>query len=155
LYAPGLRLCGLDPARLATVRTVRDADGLWVLEQGLRCRDLAGALIEIESLTLAQSCRLQLAAEGSGTGFIFRTGDRGAGVSAAARRWRIAAVPGAPGPAAGVPGHPRWRLELLRCRGGRPAQWIVEGADDATGGFALAAALCDGPAEPDAVRRAG
>src|SRR3954451_24471322 len=35
LYAPGLRLAGLDPTRLVTVRAPRDEDALWVLEEAL------------------------------------------------------------------------------------------------------------------------
>jgi protein ImuA len=152
LYAPGLRLAGLDPMHLMTVRAVRDEDALWVLEEALRCRDLAGAVAEIESLGLAQSRRLQLAAEAGGIGYLLRApgaaNGEGLGASAAVTRWRIAALPSAAGPASGVLGPPRWRLELMRCRGGRPASWIVEGEDGAPGGFALAAAIRDGSAGP-------
>ncbi len=42
-------------------------------------------------------------------------------------------------------GRPRWRVELLRCRGGEPACWEVEVAD-ATGALSLADALADRPA---------
>jgi protein ImuA len=63
LYGPGLAQLGLDPARLVTVRAPRAEDALWVMEEALRCRDLAGAVAEIEGLSLAQSRRLQLAAE--------------------------------------------------------------------------------------------
>src|SRR5271170_2387393 len=50
-------------------------------------------------------------------------------------------------------GHPRWRIELLRCRGGTPAGWEVEVAD-ATGSLSLVATLADrpdGPFREDAV----
>ncbi|HEX6443420.1 MAG TPA: hypothetical protein VF007_14610 [Stellaceae bacterium] len=47
-------------------------------------------------------------------------------------------------------GTPRWRVELLRCRAGAPAQWIVEWGEvevaDATGHVSLSAALADRPA---------
>jgi protein ImuA len=158
LYGPGLAQLGLDPARLIRVRAHRAEDALWVLEEALRCRDLAGAVAEIEGMSLAQSRRLQLAAEAGGIGFLVRAPDRATGAelgaSAAVTRWRIAAVPSAPPPAPGILGAPRWRLELLRCRGGRPASFIVEGEeeDGATGGLALAAALRDGPAPPARAR---
>ncbi len=49
-------------------------------------------------------------------------------------------------------GHPRWRVELLRCRGGAPAGWEVEIREgkmaDATDIVSLAAALADRPAAP-------
>jgi protein ImuA len=44
-------------------------------------------------------------------------------------------------------GHPRWRVELLRCRGGAPACWEVEVAD-ATGSLSLVATLADRPDGP-------
>ena len=47
---------------------------------------------------------------------------------------------------------PRWRLDLLRCRGGEPASWIVE-ASDATGHLGVPADLADGPAAAPAERR--
>ena len=161
LYGPGLVQLGLDPARLVTVRSARAEDALWVMEEALRCRDLAGAVAEIEGLSLAQSRRLQLAAEAGGIGFLVRAPDRAGrgapelGASAAVTRWRVGALPGAPASAPGVLGPPRWKLELLRCRGGRPAKYIVEGTegeDGAMGGLALAAALRDGPARPARAR---
>jgi protein ImuA len=70
--------------------------------------------------------------------------------SAATSRWRVAAAPAPPaepaeqrwaeGPARLV-GPPRWRIELTRCRGGRPGDWLVEW--DETYRFRLAAALRD------------
>jgi protein ImuA len=49
-------------------------------------------------------------------------------------------------------GHPRWRVELLRCRGGAPAGWEVEIREgkmaDATDIVSLAATLADRPAAP-------
>jgi protein ImuA len=44
-------------------------------------------------------------------------------------------------------GPPRWRLDLLQCRGGGLGSWMVERSDE-TGDLALVATLCDGPAEP-------
>jgi hypothetical protein len=56
-------------------------------------------------------------------------------------------------------GRPRWRVALLRCRGGAPGIWDVEVAD-ATGHVSLPAELADRPAAParlraEPVRRAG
>jgi len=49
-------------------------------------------------------------------------------------------------------GRPRWRVELLRCRGGEPACWEVEIAD-ATGHLSLAATLADRPASSVAMEK--
>ena len=49
-------------------------------------------------------------------------------------------------------GHPHWRVELLRCRGGEPACWEVEIREgrmsDATDTVSLAATLADRSAAP-------
>ena len=50
---------------------------------------------------------------------------------------------------AGAPGLPRWRLALVRVRGGRPATCDVEWNRE-TGDFRMAAALADRPATPQA-----
>ena len=76
--------------------------------------------------------------------------------NAAVTRWRLTALPSPPPlPRAPLPlasdvpglGRARWRLALLRCRGGEPASWIVE-ACDATGHLALVAELPDRSAAP-------
>src|SRR5579871_216753 len=64
-------------------------------------------------------------------------------------------------------GHPRWRIELLRCRGGKPAAWEVDIREgkisDSTHPLPLAQALADRPAaapggdlaRPQPLRRSG
>jgi protein ImuA len=171
LYGPGLAAHGLDPARLVLVRASRDAEILWAMEEGLRAPGIAAVVGEVGTLTAVASRRLQLAAERSGiTAFLLRRWRDGAQAvrernlpNAAVTRWRIAALPSQPPPTpspasggglgwrSGV-GHPRWRVELLRCRGGEPAYWEVEEAD-ATGHVSLAAALADRPAAPVAAEK--
>jgi protein ImuA len=51
-------------------------------------------------------------------------------------------------------GTARWRVELFRCRGGDPANWMMEWNDE-TGNFSLAAEICDRPPVPSAARLAG
>jgi protein ImuA len=156
LYGPGLLAHGLDPARLVVVSAPRDEDKLWAVEEGLRAPGLAAVVGEIARLPLVAGRRLQLAAEHSGvTAFLLRRWHNGMEAaaererpSAAVTRWRIAALPAResndPRLRQSV-GSPRWRVELLRCRGGVPAEWIVEVAD-ATGHVRLSPALADRPA---------
>jgi protein ImuA len=154
---------------LIQVHAGGEADVLWAMEEGLRCARLAAVVGEIDTLERGPGRRLQLAAEAGGvTAFALRRGLRPArparaGPSAAVTRWRVEADamssgPGADGPGADRPGadrpgvsesgrspaRPRWRVELLRCRGAAPGQWCLEW-DDAAGGFAVAAALRDRP----------
>lgn len=130
LHAAGLAAYGLLPERLIAVRAERGTDALWALEEALRCGRLAAVLGEVGSLDLTASRRLQLAAEAGGvTGLLLRTGGGGrAGAastaSAAVTRWRVAPAPSVDDGEPGV-GAPCWRLDLLRCRGGRPGSWLV------------------------------
>jgi protein ImuA len=165
LYGPGLAAHGLDPGRVVLVRTRRDGEILWAMEEGLRVPGILAVVGEIGSLPAVASRRLQLAAERSGiTAFLLRRWRDGGQAAreralpnAAVTRWRITAVPAHP--IRGEPGigRPHWRVELLRCRGGEPASWELE-VPDATDHVSLPAALADRPAAPlapEQFRRAG
>lgn len=159
LYGPGLAAHGLDPARIVRVATRRDDDILWTLEEGLRAPNALGGIAavvgEVERLPIVAGRRLQLATERSGSpALLLRRWPTGAAAaaerarpSAAVTRWRVSALPSLP--AAGEPGigQPRWRVELLRCRGAEPAAWTMEIAD-ASGLMRLPAELADRPAAP-------
>jgi hypothetical protein len=160
LYGSGLAAHGLDPARLVIAAAPRDAEILWAIEEGLRMPGLAAVVGEVGRLPMVASRRLQLAAERSGVTALllrrWRNGDEAmaerARPSAAVTRWRVTALPSRD--IEGVPGigKPRWRIELLRCRGGVPALWEVEVAD-ASGHVSISAGLADRPAPP--FRRSG
>ena len=162
LFAPGLAGAGLHPDRVVYARAPRQrasgtggCDGvLLVMEEGLRHRGLAGVVAELSGpLSLTASRRLQLAAEAGGAmALVLRrpwTGEVPAGATAAVTRWRVGALPSAPAMphAPEVPGlgRVRWRLDLLRCRGGRPGTWDVE-ACDAEGCLGVVPPLVHGPA---------
>ncbi len=137
LYGPGLAAHGLDPARLIVVRTARDTEILWAMEEGLRTSGIAAVVGEIGILPDVASRRLQLAAERSGiTAFVLRRWYSGGQAArernlpnAAATRWRIKALPSRPIPIAALsplalphvfsPSSPRKRGS----RGGRYRPW--------------------------------
>ncbi len=136
LWPPGLAQYGLSPADLVLVQARRPADGLWAMEESLRCPGVAGVLLAIPALDMTAARRLQLAAEAGGAlGLLLRSEDLSesraakpgdmsqSGATAALTRWRVDALAGTGG--AHDLGDPRWRLDLLRCRGGRPASWEV------------------------------
>jgi protein ImuA len=153
LFGPGLAALGLPPERLLVVRARgRDAI-LWALEEALRSPGLVAALAEVDRLDLTRSRRLQLAAEAKGvSAFLLRPplAEAGAGASAAVTRWRISAAPSAAG--GRVLGAPVWRVELLRCRGGRSGSWRVawreEGWHEIADPVLVAADAGDRPAAP-------
>ena len=158
IHPPALASAGLTSDRVIYVHARKPRTVLLVMEEGLRHRGLAGVVGEFSgALSLTASRRLQLAAEQSGvTAFLLRRSrcfdDKALlAPNAAVTRWRVATVPSAPPlpQAAETPGlgRPRWRLELMRCRGGEAHAWMVE-AFDATGRCRLAADMADRPAAP-------
>ena len=152
LYAPGLAGLGFPADRLIQVQARDEAQALAALEDALGSAGVAAAIGEVGSVGLTAGRRLQLACERRGaTGFVIRrrpfggpprkpTANRSLGSaeggSAAATRWTVTAAPsgeeeGALGRNAIGVGPPRWRVDLTRCRGGRPGQWILEMSDGA------------------------
>ena len=130
LHPPGLAQAGLMAQRLLLVRTSDERETLWAMEEGLRSRVLAAVVGEVGTLSMTASRRLQLAAEASGvTGFVLHRCGGTAAASAAVTRWRVTGLPAVP--VAGEPGigQSRWRVALLRCRGGVPAAWDMEVGD--------------------------
>ena len=155
LYGPGLAAHGLDPGRVVLVSTPRDTEILWAMEEGLRAPGIVAVVGEVGTLTATASRRLQLAAERSGiTAFLLRRWRDGGQAAreralpnAAVTRWRITTMHSIPLRSEPGVGRLRWRVELLRCRGGEPACWEME-VPDATDHVSLAAALADRPAAP-------
>ncbi len=156
LFAPALAGAGLHPERVIYAEAGKAV--LPVMEEALRQPGLAGVVGEVEGrFGLTASRRLQLAAEQSGTiAFALRRSRAFQNPalsepSASVTRWRIASLPSPP-PILHAPETPglsraRWRLDLVRCRGGEPSSWIVE-ACDAKGRLALATEFADRPAPP-------
>ncbi len=122
-WPPGLGRFGLSPAQLVLVRAPRGQDALWAMEETLRCPAVGAALLVTGELDLTAARRLQLAAEAGGVlGLLLRSDDDGAAPTAALTRWRVGAAP-SDSQAPHEIGDPAWNLDLLRCRGGRPARW--------------------------------
>lgn len=154
LFAPGLAQAGLTPDRLIYAECRNDAEVLAVIEEGVRHGSLSAVIGEVGRADMTATRRLQLAAEESGTPALMLRRWKKAGAdpldapSAAATRWRIAAVPSAPLPREiaaheGI-GRARWRVALARQRGGPPHEWILE-APDAEARLALPARSGDRP----------
>ena len=120
---------GIEPDRVVFVELSRPKDMLWVMEEALKCEGLAAVVGEIPEIGFTASRRLQLAVEQSRvTGFLLRHQARSLGVNACVARWRVGAL--ASETADGLPGvgFPRWNVELLKIRNGRPGVWPLEWA---------------------------
>lgn len=127
IHGHGLASFGLAAGRVVFADARRDADVLWALEQGARSGAFAVLLGEVDTASFTATRRLALAAAAGGTPLVLLRPHRELGASAACTRWRVGAAPSAPDILdLSAPGPPRWRVELTRCRGGRPGTWIVE-----------------------------
>jgi protein ImuA len=159
LGGAGLAALGLGPERLVVARARRHDDALWAAEEGLRAEGIAAIVAEVAALPDTAGRRLQLAAEAAGRPLLLVRRWREAVLaarererpSAAATRWRISALSSAHAPGEPGIGCPRWQVELLRCRGGRPGTWILE-LDYAAHPRAFPADIADGPAVAPAWR---
>jgi len=125
LYGPGLVPYGFDGTngvgRLIVARG-DDADAvLWAMEEGLASGALAAVLGEpgrmAPKAALTAHRRLQLAAERHG-GTALLLGDTPTEQTPAVSRWGAQPAPGG-----------RWRIELSKCKGGRPGAWSVPAPD--------------------------
>jgi protein ImuA len=121
----GLNGLGVDPARVILVETANEKQTLWVLEEALRSHAPAAVAGTIERLDLKRSQKLHLVAGEAALPLILLRPARAAEASAAATRWRVGAAQAARD-RFGLIARPRWRLNLERCRNGRPGEWLVE-----------------------------
>ena len=157
LFAPAVAQAGLLSSRVIFAECGDEKTVLACFEEGLRHKGLGAAVAEVARLSMTGSRRLQLAAEASGTvGIAIRRWRRQAEAAdfgqptAATTRWRVTALPSTPLPVPGV-GRARWQLELIRCRAGDSADFVVE-ACDAKGRLGLPADLVHRPVAQDAWR---
>ncbi|HTD99028.1 MAG TPA: hypothetical protein VK668_07055 [Mucilaginibacter sp.] len=127
IYPPALKLFGVDPDRVIFVDVPLQKDLLWVTEEALKCEGVATVICETKDLSFTESQRLQLAVEKSQvTGFVLRKDVKKVNTTACVTRWQVRPVrsqlrTGMPGV-----GHPRWQVELLKVRNGRPGNWTIE-----------------------------
>ncbi len=127
IYPPALKCFGIEPEKVVFASVQKEKDALWVMEEALKCDGLAAVVGEIKEVGFTASRRLQLAVEQSRvTGFIVRNQPRSVTPIACVARWKITPLQceledGLPGV-----GLPRWNVELLKVRNGKPGTWQVE-----------------------------
>ena len=92
--------------------------------------DLQQSLLKYRSLSFTVSRRFQLAVEQSQvTGFIHRSNPRILNTNASVSRWKINPLPTETYDALPGLGFPRWNVELLKIRNGKPGTWHMEWSD--------------------------
>lgn len=146
--ARGWAALGLEPDSVTFAFCKDDAECFWAMEEGLQAGCLKTVIAEPEgTVDLTASRRLQLAAgKGETLGLVLGRDTRDGATtlfpSAVASRWSAT-----PAPALADDVFLRWRLDLLRCRGGfadSHSTWLVE-MKHATGDLALVSAPVDRP----------
>lgn len=135
LFAAALAQAGLAPERVIYVEAGDDKSVLACFEEGVRHGGLGAVVAEVARLSMTSSRRLHLAAEASGTMAIavrrWRRQTEAADFgqpTASVTRWRISAMPSTPLPVPGI-GRARWLVELIRCRAGESADFVLEACD--------------------------
>jgi protein ImuA len=127
LFPPALKGFGIDPDKIIFVDLKREKDILWVMEEALRCEGLATVVGEMKELDFTASRRLQLAVEQSRvTGFVLRHHSRYLNTTACITRWKISSLASSLEHSLPGVGFPRWQVELLKVRNGKPGTWQME-----------------------------
>lgn len=131
LFPASLSLFNVEAERVIFMDVQREKDVLWITEEALKCHGLAAVVAELNNVSLVESRRLQLAVETSGvTGFILRRDGNQKASTVATARWKISPLPS--GSEDGMPGigFPRWHVELLKVRNGKPGSFVLEWAGE-------------------------
>ncbi len=116
---------------------------LWAIETALKSQGVCAVIASCETLRFSLSRRMALAAEDGGSvGLFIRPLKDKNTPSAALSRWQIKSVPS-------PTEHPRWEIELLKCKGKQPItnHWIVELEDEATISLHIPSNVVDRSAE--------
>jgi protein ImuA len=127
IFPPALKTFGIEPDRILFIDVNNVKDALWAMEESLKCNALNAVVGEFTALTFDESRRLQLAVEQSKvTGFIHRFKPKVENTVACVSRWKIAPLfSELPDELPGM-GFPRWNIDLLKVRNGKPGSWQVK-----------------------------
>ena len=126
VFPPALVRFGITTHTVIFLHPGNETALLWAVEEALKCNCLAAVVGEVSELSFTASRRLQIAVERSGvTCFLLRYQPTKLATAAVAR-WRI--QPLSSQPEEGLPGlgFPRWQVELIKIRNGRPGSWPLE-----------------------------
>ncbi len=127
IFPPALKAFGIAPDKIIFIELRKEKEILWAMEEALRCDGLATVIGEVRELSFTASRRLQLAVEKSrATGFILRRKSRNLNTTACVTRWKISSLSSEPEDGMPGVGFPRWNIELLKVRNGKPGAWQIE-----------------------------
>jgi protein ImuA len=126
IFPPALKFFGIDPEKLVFVHLNKDHEKIWAMEEALKCNGLSSVVGEINEIGFTESRRFQLAVEQSKvTGFLIRRNPKHM-ANTCVTRWKISPVSGMEETDLPGLGFPRWHVELLKVRNGKPGCWQME-----------------------------
>jgi len=127
IFVPALPSFGINPDKIIFINLKNQKEILWAMEEALKCEGLAAVIGEIPELSFTFSRRLQLAVEQSRvTGFIIQNNPRKLETTACIARWQVNSLPSESYNDMPGVGFPRWNIELLKVRNGKPGTWQIE-----------------------------
>jgi protein ImuA len=153
IFPPALKNFGVEPDRFIFVDLQKEKDVAWAIDEALKCAALTAVVGEVKDISFTMSRRLQLAAEQSHvTGFVIRKNKTRPGTTACVSRWKIASMPSEPVEDLPGIGFPKWRVELMRIRNGKPGTWDVAWKE---GRFAISGMKVTVPVPGEDILKAG
>ncbi len=125
IFPPAFSSFDIDAHKIIFIHLKNDKEKLWVLEEALKCDGLSCVVGELNEISFTESRRFQLAVEQSkATAFLLRRNPKNH-ATACVTRWQIKTLPGRSDELPGV-GFPRWEVDLLKVRNGKPGSWQME-----------------------------
>jgi len=125
VFPPALKSFGIDADKIIFLLLKKEKEKLWAMEEALKCDGLCCVIGEVNEISFLESRRLQLATEQSRvTGFIIRRNPKNLSTTCVTR-WKIHPIHSEKTGLPGV-GFPRWNVELLKVRNGKPGSWQIE-----------------------------
>lgn len=126
-FSPALSLFGIKPEQVIFIQLKKEKEILWAMEEALKCNGLSAVIAQIPELNFTSSRRLQLAVEQTQvTGFVLRQNPKKINTTACISRWCITSLPSELENSMPGVGFPRWNVELLKIRNGKPGNWELE-----------------------------
>ena len=127
IFPPALKSFGIAPDKIIFIDLQKEKEILWAMEEALKYDGLAAVIGEMQELSFTASRRLQLAVEQSRvTGFILRHNPHSLNTTACVTRWKITPLSSVLADDMPGVGFPRWNVELLKVRNGKPGSWQIE-----------------------------
>jgi protein ImuA len=127
IFPPALKSFDIAPDKIIFIELQKEKEILWAMEEALQCDGLSAVIGEMQELSFTASRRLQLAVEQSQvTGFILRRNSHSLNTTACLTRWKITQLPSELSDDMPGVGFPRWNVELLKVRNGKPGTWQIE-----------------------------